>query len=299
MNSTAIEKPRPTDENLSALPITVYTSCSEVRNPVRLFANMLHDFWLGRELAWRLFLRNIRGLYRQTLFGLFWVFIPPLANTAIWIFLRNAGILDTGIKDVNPTIYILTGMILWQGFIDAFKMPLDLMDKNKNMISKLNFPRESLLLVGLGEVLFDMLIRLALMVPIIWLWGTPFQLTWLAAPLPILGLILLGMSIGLILMPFDSLYQDVGRFATVAIPFWMIITPIIYLPRTDFPGSLLNWLNPASPFLLVARDWILFGTTGHWTVALIFAGLLVPLFLIGLIVYRISIPVLVERMNAA
>lgn len=299
MNSPTIEVPSPTDEEMSGLPITVYTSRSEVRNPVRLFANMLHDFWLGRELAWRLFLRNLRGLYRQTLFGLFWVFIPPLANTAIWIFLRNAGILDTGIMDINPTIYILTGMILWQGFIDAFKMPLDLMDKNKNMISKLNFPRESLLLVGLGEVLFDMLIRLALLIPIFWLWGTPFQLTWLAAPLPILGLILLGMSIGLILMPFDSLYQDVGRFATVAIPFWMIITPIIYLPRTDFPGSLLNWLNPASPFLLVAKDWILFGTTGHWQVALIYAVLVVPLFLIGLIVYRLSIPVLVERMNAA
>jgi lipopolysaccharide transport system permease protein len=299
MNSPAFQLSQPTDAELSALPITVYTSRSEVRHPVRLLAGMMHDFWRGRELAWRLFLRNLRGLYRQTLFGLFWVFIPPLANTSIWIFLRSAGILDTGIQDVNPTIYILTGMILWQGFIDAFRMPLDLMDKNRNMISKLNFPRESLLLVGLGEVLFDMVIRLGLLIPILWLWGSPLQLAWLMAPVAILGLILLGMSIGLILMPFDSLYQDIGRFVTVVIPFWMIITPIIYLPRMDFPGSVLNWLNPASPFLLVARDWILFGSTGHWPVALIYAGLLVPLFLLGLIVYRISIPVLVERMNAA
>jgi lipopolysaccharide transport system permease protein len=287
------------DESQMELPITVYSSRSEVRHPVRLLQNMLHDVWRGRELAWRLFLRNVRGLYRQTLFGLFWIFIPPLANSAIWIFLRSAGILDTDIKDINPTIYILTGMILWQGFIDAFKMPLELIDKNKNMISKLNFPRESLLMVGFGEVWFDMLIRIAVLLPVLWIWGIPFQVTLGLAPLAILGLILLGMALGLLLMPLDSLYQDVGRFVTVATPFWMIITPIIYLPRPDFPGSLLNWLNPASPFLLIARDWILVGTTEHWQCGLVYGGLLIGLLGLSLVVYRISIPVLVERMNAA
>jgi lipopolysaccharide transport system permease protein len=284
---------------LAALPITIYHAQSEVCRPIQLLRNMAHDFYLGRELAWRLFLRNIRGLYRQTLFGLFWVLIPPLANTAIWIFLRNAGILDTGITAINPTVYILTGMILWQGFIDAFKMPLDLMDKNRNMVSKLNFPRESLLVVGIAEVLFDMTIRFVLLLPILLIFGAPLQTTLLLAPFAILGLILLGLSLGLILMPLDSLYQDVGRFATIAIPFWMIITPIIYPPKTDSLGSLLNWVNPASPFLLVARDWILFGSTMHWQVGLIFAAILPPLLLLGLVVYRLSIPVLVERMNAA
>jgi lipopolysaccharide transport system permease protein len=283
----------------TSLPITVYDARSEVCHPVRLLSNMARDFYLGRELAWRLFLRNIRGLYRQTLFGLFWVLIPPLANTAIWIFLRKAGILDTGITEIHPTVYILTGMILWQGFIDAFKMPLELMDKNRNMISKLNFPRESLLLVGFGEVLFDMIIRFLLLLPILWIFGVSFHATLALAPMATLGLILLGLSLGLLLMPLDSLYQDVGRFATIAIPFWMIITPIIYPPRTDFPGSLLNWVNPASPMLLIARDWILFGSTSHWQIGLVFAAIVFPLLLLGLIVYRISIPVLVERMNAA
>jgi lipopolysaccharide transport system permease protein len=289
-----------TDLNTTAsLPITSYDAQSEIRRPVQLLRNQLRDFYLGSDLAWRLFLRNIRGLYRQTLFGLFWVLIPPLANTAIWIFLRKAGILDTGIQAVHPTVYILTGMILWQGFIDAFRMPLELMDKNRSMISKLNFPRESLLLVGVSEVLFDMTIRFALLLPILWFYGVPWHSTLALAPVAIMGLILLGLSFGLLLMPIDSLYQDVGRFATIAIPFWMIITPIIYPPRMDFPGSLLNWANPASPLLLVSRDWILVGSTEHWPIGLIFGAMTMPLILLGLVVYRLSIPVLVERMNAA
>ena len=82
------------DQQESSLPpiktsdkVTLYSAQSEIRSPLRLLGGIFARFWDGRELAWRLFLRNIRGLYRQTLLGLFWAFLPPIANTAIWIFL--------------------------------------------------------------------------------------------------------------------------------------------------------------------------------------------------------------------
>jgi lipopolysaccharide transport system permease protein len=278
--------------------VTFYDAKSESRSPVKLIKNIIADFLAGRELAWRLFLRNIRGLYRQTLLGLFWAFLPPIANTAIWIFLKQAGVFDMGEITVNGTVYILSGMILWQAFIDAFQMPLNMLNKNKNMISKLNFPRESLLLVGVGEVLFDLAIRMLLLIPAFLIFQVAIQPTVLLAPIAILALVLLGTALGLLIMPFGSLYQDVGRFIGMVMPFWMILTPIIYMPKTELPGSLLNWLNPASPLLLLARDWLLIGSTEFLSTGLIFAAAVLPLLLLGLIVYRISIPVLVERMTA-
>lgn len=278
--------------------VTTYSAQSSIRNPVQLIRDISMDFWLGRELAWRLFLRNIRGLYRQTLLGLFWAFLPPIANTAIWIFLRQANVFSMGDTQVDGTVYILTGMILWQAFIDAFQMPLAMLNKNRNLISKLNFPRESLLLVGVGEVLFDLLIRLLLLIPAFLMFQVPVHVSILYAPIAILGLVLLGVALGLLLMPIGSLYQDVGRFISMVLPFWMIITPIIYVPLTTFPGSLLNWVNPASPLLLLARDWLLLGTTSHFATGLIFGAAAIPILLIALVVYHISIPVLIERMTA-
>ncbi|MFT5299502.1 MAG: lipopolysaccharide transport system permease protein [Mariniblastus sp.] len=297
--------PAQTTEAVDSLPplqtsdkVTQYDARSEIRTPFKLIANIAADFLAGRELAWRLFLRNIRGLYRQTLLGLFWAFLPPIANTAIWIFLREAGVFELGDTQVNGTVYILSGMILWQAFIDAFQMPLDVLNKNRSMISKLNFPRESLLLVGIGEVLFDLAIRLLLLIPAFLIFQISIHWTILLAPFAILGLVLLGAGLGLLVMPFGSLYQDVGRFIGMVVPFWMIITPIIYVPLKTFPGSLLNWVNPASPLLLLARDWLLLGSSEHLAIGL-GAGLLsLPIVLLGLIVYRISIPVLVERMSA-
>ena len=278
--------------------VTVYSAQSSIRNPVQLIQNIFSDFWRGRELAWRLFLRNIRGLYRQTLLGLFWAFLPPIANTAIWIFLRQANVFSMGDTQVDGTVYILTGMILWQAFIDAFQMPLAMLNKNRNLISKLNFPRESLILVGFGEVLFDLLIRLLLLIPAFLIFQVPLHASILYAPIAILGLVLIGAALGLLLMPIGSLYQDVGRFISMVLTFWMIITPIIYVPLTTYPGSLLNWVNPASPLLLLARDWLLLGTTPHFAVGMVFAVAAIPISLIALVVYRVSIPVLIERMTA-
>jgi lipopolysaccharide transport system permease protein len=150
-----------------------------------------------------------------------------------------------------------------------------------------------LLLVGLGEVFFNLAIRMLLLVPAFLVFGVAFHPTILLAPLTVVGMVLLGTAFGLLIMPLGSLYQDVGRFTAIMLPFWMILTPTVYAPFDSYPGSLLNWLNPASPLLLLSRDWLLDGSMDFLFVGLIYGALVLPLLLLGLIVYRISIPVLI------
>lgn len=279
--------------------ITVYNSQSEIRSPGRLFGEIVGGIYEGRELSWRLFLRNLRGLYRQTLLGLFWAFLPPIANTAMWIFLKKTGAFRIEGTHVDPIVYILTGMILWEGFIDALQMPMNALNKNKNMLSRLSFPRESLLMVGLGEVLFNLVIRLLLLIPAFWIFHVELHWSLTIAPIVILGLVLFGMALGLLIMPAGTLYQDVGHFISLALPFWMIVTPIIYVPWTDYPGNLLNWVNPAAPLMIMGRDMLLVGwDSPHLIMGCVFLAATVPLLLLGLVVYRVSLPVLIERMQA-
>lgn len=277
---------------------TVYDAEPEISRPLRLLGNVFRSAWDGRELAWRLFVRNLRGMYRQTALGLLWIFLPPLANTAIWVFLRAQRVLDFDFPAaVHPTVYILTGMILWQAFIDAFQMPLNALNQNRSMISKLNFPREALLAEGLGEVLFNTLVRLLLLVPALLLYGAHWSWAAWLAPLAAVLMVLFATGLGLLIMPIGSLYQDVSRFLSVGLPFWMILTPIIYAAPTEFPGTLLNWLNPASPLLMCARDLLLLGSCGN-PAALWYGLAAIPLFLLGLIVYRLALPALIERMTS-
>lgn len=297
-------------DDQTELPVKVYTAESSVRKPVALVKEIASNVHAGRELAWRMFVRNIRGLYRQTFLGLFWAFLPPLANTAIWVFLSNRGVVkfDEGI-DVAYTAYVLTGMVLWQSFVEAINMPLRIVKSNSSMLSKLRFPRESILMVGLYETIFNLVIRSAVLIPIVlyfvlapslgvegkvavWSWWT------LLSPLGAVLLLLMGTALGLLLLPLGMLYHDVGRALIVVVPLWMLTTQIIYPPpgsAAEWAASPLNWLNPASPLLLATRDLFVLGDTVHWMSCGIYALITIPLFLFGVIVYRISIPILVER----
>jgi len=277
---------------------TVYNSEPEISRPLRLLGNVFRSAWEGRELAWRLFLRNLRGMYRQTALGLLWIFLPPLANTAIWVFLHAQRVLEFSFPtDIHPTVYILTGMILWQAFVDALQMPLNQLNQNRSMISKLNFPREALLAEGLGEILFHTLVRALLLIPALLYYGANWgPAAWLS-PLVALLMVLFATGMGLLILPIGSLYQDVSRFLSVGLPFWMILTPIIYAPFTTFPGSLLNWLNPASPLLMCSRDLLLLGSCGN-PAALWYGLIAIPIFLLGLVVYRLAMPALIERMTS-
>ena len=68
---------------------TVYTSDSPLRRPGQLLRAMLKDISESRELALRLFLRNIRSKYRQTVFGYVWAFLPPVVTTLVFVFLNS------------------------------------------------------------------------------------------------------------------------------------------------------------------------------------------------------------------
>lgn len=279
---------------------TVYDASPALARPLQVLRDVVRDCWAGRELAGRLFLRNIRGMYRQTLLGLFWIVLPPLANTAIWLFLRSRNVFSfSEAVAVDPAVFILAGMILWQAFLDSLQMPLEALEKNRSMISKLNFPRESLLMEGLADILFHLAVRLVLLVPVAWLLGS--GLSWAGvAPALILALllVLLGLGMGLFLAPLGALYHDVGRFIAVAGPFWMILTPVIYWCSPEWPQSLLVWLNPAAPLLVAARDLMVGTPVVHGMAALIWGAVAVPLLIAGMIAWRVSIPSLVERMTS-
>jgi lipopolysaccharide transport system permease protein len=281
----------------------IYDPKPDLAAPRKLLKGICQDlFFSGRELAWRLFVRNLRGMYRQTLLGMFWIFLPPIANTAIWVFLRSRNVFDFSLGEsaealrVDTTLYILTGMILWQSFVDGLQMPLNSVSSNRGMIGRLNFPREALILEGLYDLFFNLFIRLLLLVPAFAFLGGSLHFGLLLAVPLIFLMVIFAVGLGLILMPFGTLYHDIPRFISIALPFWMIITPIIYYLPNQSPASLLNWLNPASPLLVASRDSLLFGGTEHVAATLVFGVLAIPVFFLGLVVFRVAIPAIVERM---
>jgi len=277
---------------------TVYTPDSELLHFGALLRSMGRDLLASRELAWRLLVRNISAQYRQSLLGYAWAFVPPIFTSLIWIFLQSQKVLGVGDTGMPYIVFVITGTVLWQTFVEALNSPLQMVNESKSMLTKINFPREALLLAGIGQVLFNFMIRALLLVAVmLWFQVSPHA-SLLLAPLGVAALILLGISLGLLLTPLGMLYQDVGRglgFLTAA---WFFLTPVIYpVPKASFAATLIE-LNPVTPLLVATRDWLVIGSTHLWPAFLWVLGVSLVLLLVGWIQYRIAMPHLISRMSA-
>ncbi len=276
----------------------VYSAESRLREPRRLVASMFRDLFTSRELAWRLFIRNISARYRQSLLGYFWAILPPIAATAVFVFLRRTGLFNVGDTTVPYVAFVFTGMVLWQTFVDGIFSPLRMINQSKSMLVKVNIPHEALLMAGLAEVIFNALIRIVLLAIVLVSQNVQIPFSALLFPVGLSALILLALGFGVLLAPFAMLYNDVEQALTILVSMWLFVTPVLYPAPDTWPGSLTMVLNPVSPIIDTTRAWVLTGSPHH---VMGFFGVstatLVSLFF-GWLLYRLALPLFIERIGA-
>lgn len=279
--------------------IVVYSAEAANRSITGILYAIVKDFPRSHELGLRLFKRNLKALYRQSLFGFGWALLPPLATAALWIFLRGSNVVNMGETSVPYPVFVLTGTTLWQIFTEAILTPLQQVMENRTMLAKINIPREGLLLAGLYQLLFNTGLKLLLLTIVYLFFRQTVSITSLAcAPLGIFSLGLAGFSIGLALAPLGMLYQDISRGLGVFLPFFMYLTPVVYPPPQEGGIGLLMKLNPIATLLTQTRNWLTaqpaYGLSAFWVYSLFFAILLI----LSLVVYRLAMPMIIERMGA-
>ena len=282
---------------IPTLPLVEYTPDPLLRRPGLLAREMVRDLVRSRELAWRLFVRDIQAKYRQSLLGYVWAFLPAIATTSAFVFLRSNGVFTVADTGIPYPAFVLIGMVLWQTFVDAIRMPILSITAAKPMLAKINFPREAILLAALGEVVFNFLIRVVLLIVVFAWFRLAPPLTAVMFPLGVLALIALGFMIGVLLTPLGLLYKDVSEGLTMATTFWMFVTPVLYpAPKAGVAQLLSSW-NPVSPLVIITRDWLTTGVTSQLLPFLCVFGVSIFLLLAGWVIYRLAMPHLIARMG--
>lgn len=279
-----------------SLPVTVYTPESPLRNPAKLLGQMFGDLLACRELAWRLFVRDLSAQYRQTFFGYIWAFLPPLVASMTFIFLNSQGIVNIATPVPYPA-FAMMGTLLWQVFVDSVQNPAQSVTSAKPMLTKINFPREAVLLGGFYMVLFNFIIRLSLVAAVMIWWKITPSLTLLMFPVAMAGLLVCGYAIGLAITPLSALYGDVTKGIPVVAQFGMLLTPVVYPARTTgLAGWLATW-NPVSPLITTAREALTGQDLSLLPAFFIVFGLAGLAAFLGLVGFRLAMPILIERMG--
>ncbi|MGA7593713.1 MAG: ABC transporter permease [Gallionella sp.] len=278
--------------------ITIYTPDSLLANPLKMLREMLRDLIVSRELAWRLTVRDLSAQYRQTYLGFLWAIILPLANTLVWIFLSRSGVVNVSDTTLPYPAYVFTGTMLWAILMDAVNAPLQIVTASKSMLAKINFPREALVVAGIYQTLVNALIKVTLLLIALVAMGIHPGWGLLYFPLGMISLILVGTLIGLALTPIGLLYTDVGKAIPLLMQFLMYLTPVVFaMPKQGLSATVFQ-LNPLTPLILTARDWLTGMTPeymGYFAVVNVIALVLLFMFWI---VFRLAMPILIERMGS-
>jgi lipopolysaccharide transport system permease protein len=263
-----------------------------------MIAEMVRDLVEARELALQLAIRDIRAQYRQAALGLLWAFILPVANTITWIFLSGSGIVTVKETALPYPVYVFSGTMLWAIFMDAVNAPLQQTIAAKQMLAKINFTREALIVSGIYQTLFNGSIKIILLLVALILLRINPGWALIFFPFGIISLILAGTAIGLLITPLGMLYTDIGKSLPLLIQFLMYLTPVVFPVPADGWSALLLKLNPLTPLILTARDWLT-GYAPDYLIYFFVVNVLLVAILLGVwIVYRAAMPILIERMSA-
>ena len=166
------------------------------------------------------------------------------------------------------------------------------------IISKINFPKEALVLSGIYKLLFNSSFKVLLLVVFIFAFGVGFHWSLLLLPLVLVMAVVFGTSLGLLITPIGLLYSDVSRLISMGLSLLMYVTPVVYgIPKTGVMKTIMTY-NPFTPFILTIRDVAVGGYPEFLNYFIGLTGLGIVLFFIGLVIYRVSIPVIVERLSA-
>ena len=267
-------------------------------NLFKIFKESVADVVRSRFLAKQLAKRDIKAQYRQSFLGILWAFVTPLTTAFIWIFLNGTGTVKLTDTGVPYPVYAFSGTLLWSIITDAIESPTKNSIAAKGIMSKINFPKEALIISGIYKLLFNSSVKILLLVVFVFFYGVGYHNSLLLFPFAILGAILFGTTIGLFLTPIGMLYNDISKIITIGLGLIMYITPVVYqIPIKGMMKTIMEW-NPFTPLILTTRDFVIGAEPAFLSYFIALILICIPFLFLGLLFYRISIPIIIERMSA-
>ena len=238
----------------------------------------LPELWASRELVVILALRNVKVRYKQTLLGVAWSVLQPLAGVAIFTVVlgRLAKVPSEGIP---YPVFVFAGLALWMYFSNAANAGAESLVQYRDLVTKVYFPRLLAPLAAILPGLIDLGISLLAVGVFMVVFGVAPSIAIVFLPLWILLTVLVTFGVALWLSALNARYRDVRNALAFLLQIWLFATPVVF-PSTLVHGGwrFLLALNPVAGLVEVFR-WSLIGTPapGAWVLVSFTIGFFVLL----------------------
>lgn len=242
--------------------------------------------------------RDLKAEYRQSVLGFFWAFAPILMNSLVWIFLSSSGVVKiSGSQSIPYIAFVVVGTTLWSIFTDCLLLPLNAVNSNRSILSKINFPKEALILSGIYKMAFNLALKLILVIGVLVAYQIVPTANIIFFPVYLLALTLFALAIGLLVTPLGLIYTDISRIISNAVSLVMYITPVVYAAPSIGLFKVLFAFNPLTYLFTDARASLFGMPLESLSFTLILLAVSLVVVFIGLVIFRKAMPIIIEKIS--
>lgn len=197
-----------------------------------------------RELLATLTISGIRARYRQTIIGIGWAVVQPLALMLI-VVLVFSKIARFPSEGVPYALFAYAGLLPWTLHATAINTAVSSLTANVSLLRKVYFPREVFIASAVLSALVDYLVAAIIFVGMLLYYRVVPGVNLVYLPLVLLIHLTLITGIALGGAIVNVAVRDVSRALPLLLQLWMLASPIVY-PLSFVPEQyrLLYLLNP-------------------------------------------------------
>ncbi len=240
------------------------------------------EIWRYRELFYFFTWRDVKIKYKQTVLGFLWAVLQPVMMMVILTLFSKQLSIDS--KGLPYEVFVFSGLIIWNVFSTGLTSASNSIISNATIIKKIYFPRLVIPVSSVLVSLFDFLMAILVLVPLLIYFRQPVALSALYLwPLSIVMASIATLGLGSWLAALNIKYRDFRYLIPFTIQIMFFVSSVIY-PITMIKNTLLQNILALSP-IYAAIELFRVPLTGVWpegnliwislasSLALLFVGL--------------------------
>ena len=207
----------------------------------------LHKY---RELLYMIAYRDIRVRYKQSIMGVLWAVLMPILIVMSGVLVRFAYAMTShATLQVADIAGVAVKALPWAFLVSSIRFASLSLINNKELVTKIYFPKEIFPLAAVLASLFDLFIAsgpLVLFVLVLRVGWSPFLL-WVPALLT--TTVILAAGTALIVSAASLYFRDVKFIVEIFLTFGIFFTPVFFDVKMLGKNGKWLMLNPISPLL--------------------------------------------------
>lgn len=203
----------------------------------------LAEIFRYRAFLWMSIQKEFKNRYKQSFMGLAWLIVEPLMlvitfSTVFWLLERK------GPEGVPFPIYFYSGILGWQLFVAALNRGSAIFVSEKNMITKVNFPKELSVIKHHTVFFIDFCVASLAFLVILFFYGYHPTVHYFWIPVLLLLQIIFALGLSFLLSTYHVFLRDIGILTKALTSVWFWFTPVIFRYPYEGKTKIVYTLNP-------------------------------------------------------